>query len=109
MTIDPHLGIVGRAGPRIDSLAQATGAVRYVDDISYPGMLHGKILRSTKAHARIIAVDASAAEALPGVLAVLTGADLPVAFGLSAAVLVLNVGTVIQTATKLRTPSGSTP
>ncbi|MCP3911617.1 MAG: molybdopterin-dependent oxidoreductase [Actinomycetia bacterium] len=82
MTIDPHLGIVGRAGPRIDSLAQATGAVRYVDDISYPGMLHGKILRSTKAHARIIAVDTSAAEALPGVHAVLTGTDLPVAFGL---------------------------
>ncbi len=82
MSIDPHLGVVGRSAPRVDSLAQATGTVRYVDDISYPGMLHGKILRSTQAHARISAVDISAAKALPGVHAVLTGRDLPVAFGL---------------------------
>ena len=82
MSIDPHLGVVGRSAPRVDALAQATGTVRYVDDISYPGMLHGKILRSTQAHARIVSVDTSAAEALPGVHTVLTGRDLPVAFGL---------------------------
>ncbi|GMQ97639.1 MAG: xanthine dehydrogenase family protein molybdopterin-binding subunit [Acidimicrobiia bacterium] len=82
MTVHPHHGIVGKAAPRVDALAQATGAVRYVDDISYPGMLHGKILRSTQAHARIVSIDTSAAEALPGVHAVLTGTDLPVAFGL---------------------------
>lgn len=82
MRIDPHLGVVGRAAPRVDALAQATGTLRYLDDVAFPGMLHGKILRSTQGHARITAVDTSAAAALPGVRAVLTGEDLPVAFGL---------------------------
>lgn len=82
MRVDPHLGIVGRAAPRVDALAQATGALKYIDDLSYPEMLHGKILHSIQAHARILTVDTSAAEALPGVHGVLTGADLPVAFGL---------------------------
>ncbi len=82
MTLDPHHGIVGKAAPRVDALAQATGTTRYVDDISYPGMLYGKILRSTRAHARIASIDTSAAKALPGVHVVLTGADLPVTFGL---------------------------
>jgi 4-hydroxybenzoyl-CoA reductase alpha subunit len=45
-------------------------------------MLHGKILRSTQAHARIVSIDTSAAAALPGVHVILTGSDLPVAFGL---------------------------
>ena len=82
MSTDSRLGIVGRPGPRVDAIAQATGAVLYVDDVFYPGMLHGKILRSPRAHARITKIDTSAAEALPGVHAVLTGEDLPVAFGL---------------------------
>ncbi len=82
MRTDPQLGIVGQSAPRVDAIAQATGTVRYVDDLSYPGMLHGKILRSTRAHARITRVDTSAAEALSGVHAVLTGQDMPVAFGL---------------------------
>ncbi len=82
MTTDPQFGIVGGAAPRVDALAQATGRLQYVDDLSYPDMLHGKILRSTQAHAWITAIDISAAEALPGVHAVLTGADLPVTFGL---------------------------
>ncbi len=82
MSVEPRRGIVGQSAPRVDALAQTTGTVRYVDDLSYPGMLYGKILRSPKAHARIVAVDTSAAEALDGVHAVLTGADLPVAFGL---------------------------
>ncbi len=82
MTIDPHHGIVGAGAPRVDALAQAAGVIQFVDDISYPGMLHAKILRSTQAHANIVSIDVSAALALPGVHAVLTGADLPVAFGL---------------------------
>ncbi len=82
MRIDPHHGIVGRSTPRTDGLAQAAGALRYVDDLSYPGMLHGRILRSTQAHARIVSVDTSAAAAIPGVHAVLTGRDMPVAYGL---------------------------
>ena len=52
------------------------GLGTYVDDIALPGMLHGAILRSPLAHARIISVDASAARAHPAVVAVLTGADL---------------------------------
>ena len=82
MTRDPRFGIVGTPGPRVDALAQATGTLQYVDDLSYPGMLYGKILGSTQGHARVIAVDTAAAEALPGVRVVLTGADLPTAFGL---------------------------
>jgi len=53
-----------------------TGKGRYVDDIKLPGMLHAAFVRSPLAHARVLAVDVSAAQALPGVVAVLTGADL---------------------------------
>jgi aerobic carbon-monoxide dehydrogenase large subunit len=53
-----------------------TGTGRYVDDIKLPGMLHAAFVRSPLPHARVISVDASAARALPGVVAVLTGADL---------------------------------
>ncbi|HEY6296445.1 MAG TPA: xanthine dehydrogenase family protein molybdopterin-binding subunit [Streptosporangiaceae bacterium] len=53
-----------------------TGTGRYVDDIKLPGMLHAAFVRSPMAHARVLSVDASAARALPGVVAVLTGADL---------------------------------
>src|ERR1700733_3735989 len=53
-----------------------TGAGRYVDDIKLPGMLHAAFVRSPLAHARVLSVDVSAALALPGVVAVLTGAEL---------------------------------
>src|ERR1700678_503679 len=53
-----------------------TGAGRYVDDIKLPGMLHAAFVRSPLAHGRVLSVDVSAAQALPGVVAVLTGADL---------------------------------
>jgi carbon-monoxide dehydrogenase large subunit len=53
-----------------------TGAGRYVDDIKLPGMLHAAFARSPLAHARVLSVDVAAARALPGVVAVLTGADL---------------------------------
>jgi carbon-monoxide dehydrogenase large subunit len=53
-----------------------TGAGRYVDDIKLPGMLHAAFVRSPMAHARVLSVDVSAARALPGVAAVLTGAEL---------------------------------
>src|ERR1700681_1230585 len=53
-----------------------TGAGRYIDDVKLPGMLHAAFVRSPLAHGRVLAVDASAARALPGVVAVLTGADL---------------------------------
>ena len=53
-----------------------TGRGRYVDDIKLPGMLHAAFVRSPMAHARVLSVDISAARALPGVVAVLTGAEL---------------------------------
>jgi CO/xanthine dehydrogenase Mo-binding subunit len=53
-----------------------TGAGRYVDDIKLPRMLHAAFVRSPLAHARVLSVDVSAARALPGVAAALTGADL---------------------------------
>jgi CO/xanthine dehydrogenase Mo-binding subunit len=73
--------VIGRARPKIDALAKATGAALYADDLVLPGMLHAKMLRSTQAHARIRSIDCSAARALPGVHAVLTGKDLPVKYG----------------------------
>jgi aerobic carbon-monoxide dehydrogenase large subunit len=53
-----------------------TGRGRYVDDLKLPGMLHAAFVRSPMAHARVLAVDVSAAQALPGVVLVLTGTDL---------------------------------
>ncbi len=73
--------VVGRAQRKIDGLDKATGRAVYTDDIQLPGMLHAKILRSPHAHARIVKIDASKALALDGVHAVITGADLPIKYG----------------------------
>ncbi len=54
-----------------------TGTTRYIDDLSFPGMLHVKILRSEHAHARILSVDIGEAEKMPGVVATLTGDEVP--------------------------------
>jgi len=62
---------------RIDGPSKVTGRVKYAADITRPGMLHGKILRSPYAHARIVSIDTSRARALPGVRAVLTGQNFP--------------------------------
>lgn len=62
--------------PRADYLQKVTGAATYASDVEVPGMLHGKILRSTVPHARIRSIDISAALAMPGVVAVLTGSDM---------------------------------
>ncbi|CAB4696828.1 unannotated protein [freshwater metagenome] len=58
---------------RVEDVRFVRGQGNYVDDVNLPGMLHSAILRSPHAHARIISIDASAAEALPGVVAVITG------------------------------------
>jgi CO/xanthine dehydrogenase Mo-binding subunit len=62
---------------RVDGLDKVTGAAAYASDISRPGMLHGRMLRSPFPHARIVSIDASKARALPGVRAVLTARDFP--------------------------------
>src|SRR5690606_21552434 len=73
--------VVGKPLRKVDGLAKATGAALYADDIALPGMLHAKTLRSPHPHARIVRIDASKALALPGVHAVITGADLPIRYG----------------------------
>jgi 4-hydroxybenzoyl-CoA reductase alpha subunit len=60
-----------------DAAAKAKGTAQFTDDILLPGMLHGKILRSPLPHARIIRIDTSRAEKLPGVKGVVTGKDIP--------------------------------
>ncbi len=69
--------VVGTRPIRHDGLDKVTGRARYGADITMPGLLHGRILRSPHAHARIKKIDYSKALALPGVKAVLTSADLP--------------------------------
>lgn len=68
---------IGRAVPNVDSFDKVVGRARYGTDIAFPGMLHAKVLRSPLPHARILNVDISKARGLPGVKAVLTGADTP--------------------------------
>src|SRR5262249_13152484 len=69
----------GAAVPRIEDPGLVAGRGRYLDDIALPGMLHACFVRSAHAHARIRGIDVVAASALPGVVAVLTAADLGVA------------------------------
>ena len=71
-----ELKYVGRSVPRVDGIEKVTGQAKFLGDLVVPGMLHGKILRSSYPHARILSIDTSKAEALPGVAAVLTAADL---------------------------------
>src|SRR5690348_6771019 len=66
----------GREVRRIEDRTLLTGAGRFTDDISLPGQLHLCFLRSPHAHARIVSIDTNAAQAMPGVALVLTGADL---------------------------------
>ncbi len=68
---------VGVAMPRVDAADKVTGRAIYTDDIALPNMIFGKILGSPIAHGRIKHVDTSQAKALPGVLAVITGKDVP--------------------------------
>ncbi len=68
--------VIGTAAPRVDGAAKASGAARYAADADLPGMLWMKALRSPFPHARILRIDASEAERVPGVHAVLAGADV---------------------------------
>ncbi|MEK7807196.1 MAG: xanthine dehydrogenase family protein molybdopterin-binding subunit [Chloroflexota bacterium] len=69
--------VVGTTPIRHDGADKVTGRARFGADINLPGMLYGKVLRSPHAHARIRSIDTSRAEAMPGVYAVVTSADLP--------------------------------
>ena len=69
--------VVGTRPIRHDGVDKVTGRARYAADNQLPGMLWGKVLRSPHAHARIKSIDYSKALKLPGVLAVVTGEDMP--------------------------------
>jgi len=75
-----NLTVVGQKIPKIDAPQKATGAAVYIQDLKVPGMLHGKILYSKYPHAKLLKLDTSKAEKLPGVRAVVTAADMPPTF-----------------------------
>jgi len=74
--------VIGKAHRKIDAVAKVTGVTKFADDLAFPRMLYCKLLRSTEPHATLVRVDTSAAERLEGVIAVLTGKDLPIPFGI---------------------------
>ena len=80
--VTEELSIVGKSLIKPDAFAKVSGQTKFADDLALPRMLFGRILRSPHPHAGILQVDTSRARALPGVLAVLTGEDLPVKFGI---------------------------
>lgn len=73
--------VIGKRVPLKDAYRKVTGEGVYADDMKFPGMLYSRILRATKPHARIKRIDTSKAEKLPGVRAVVTGADASNRFG----------------------------
>ncbi|HEY8648678.1 MAG TPA: molybdopterin cofactor-binding domain-containing protein [Candidatus Limnocylindria bacterium] len=76
------LSILGRRLPKTNAWAHLTGEATYADDIVLPRMLYGRLLRSTQAHARITKLDVTRALAYPGVVAIVTGTDMPEKMGI---------------------------
>src|SRR5947199_315591 len=74
--------IIGKPIAMIDAAGKTTGAAKYTDDLSLPGMLVGKTLHSPYPHARIARISTSRAEALEGVVAVVVGTDAPKTYGI---------------------------
>ena len=70
-----NFSIIGTSVRRVDGADKVTGRARYAGDLIVPGMIEGKFLRSPYAHARILSIDTREAEALPGVIAVITSKD----------------------------------
>jgi len=74
--------VVGKPLPKVDAATKVTGRAVYADDMLPARTLHCRILRSPHPHARIVSIDTSAARRIPGVVEVITGADLPIKFGI---------------------------
>ena len=77
MDARPEFAVVGKGVPVKDAIEKVTGSLKYAVDFGVQGMVHGKILRSPHSHARVVRVDARKAEAVPGVLGILTAEDTP--------------------------------
>jgi len=75
--MNEKLSVVGKGTPKVDAVLKATGKAVYAADFALPGMLYGKVLRSTVPHAKILNIDTSKALKHPGVRAVVTGKDFP--------------------------------
>jgi 4-hydroxybenzoyl-CoA reductase alpha subunit len=74
--------VIGKPLPKVDAATKVTGRAVYADDMLPARTLHCRILRSPHPHARVLSIDTAAAKRIPGVVAVITGADLPVKFGI---------------------------
>ncbi len=77
-----EFSVIGKPTAMVDAAGKTTGAGKYADDLSLPGMLIGRILHSPYPHARIKSIDTSRAEKLEGVVAVVTGKDAPNPYGI---------------------------
>jgi 4-hydroxybenzoyl-CoA reductase subunit alpha len=66
----------------VDARAKVTGQTKFADDLAFPRMLYGRLVRSPHPHARVRSIDTARAEAVPGVHLVLTGASMPIAYGI---------------------------
>ncbi len=75
------LATIGNATARVDAVERVTGAAKYTRDVKLPGMLFGRVLRSPHPHARVVSIDTSAAENLPGVIAVISGENARIVWG----------------------------
>lgn len=75
--MEREFSVVGHRLPMVDAAPKVTGAAQFTDDLVFPGMLYGKILRSPLPHAKIRNIDVSKAARLPGVKGVVTGQEIP--------------------------------
>ena len=75
--MEKELNVVGTRVPMLDAAEKVKGTAQFTDDLVLSGMLHGKVLRSPLPHAKILNIDTSRAEKLPGVKGVVTGRDIP--------------------------------
>ena len=83
MSTSPPLRIpIGGSNVRTDSVGKVTGKLQYAEDIVMPGMAHAVVLRSPHHYARLLALDVTLAVQMPGVLRIITAADVPGVNGL---------------------------
>ncbi len=76
------LNLIGTPFRRVDGRAKVTGQTKFADDLSFPRMVHMKLVRSTVPHGRIVKIDTSRASEMPGVVGILTGESMPDPFGI---------------------------
>src|ERR1043165_4533159 len=77
-----NLSVIGKPLRKIDAMAKCAGETLYADDLNLPRMIYAKLLRSPHPHARILGINAARALKLDGVIAVITGDEMPEKFGI---------------------------